>query len=94
MKERVKAECECAYYCTLDVGMMNLTGHQENCKHRGSDVKTLRVLVEQLVRGMEVWAADEDGVHDDAWEAYKKGKALLMEPVKEEKDRDGGFCHH
>lgn len=75
--------CDCKYRCTLDVGMMCLTGHQENCEHRGNDKETLRKLVTDLVRGMEAWAADEDNaIHDDAWAAYKRGKSLLVEPVE------------
>ena len=81
----VKPVCECAFNCTLDIGMMALTGHQENCKHRGNDIETLRSLVEELVRGMERWASDEDGIHNDAWDSYIKGKALLIEPVPHEK---------
>ena len=41
-----------------------------------ADAETLRIIT-GLVRGIECWAADEDGVHDDCWESYRKAKGLL-----------------
>ena len=39
-------------------------------------------LILRLVRGMESWAADEDGVHPGAWPAYADAKLGLGEKVK------------
>jgi len=74
--------CKCVDWESLDIGMMTLTGHHENCEHRGNDKETLRTLVVDLVRGMEQWSSDEDGIHPQAWQAYIKGKALMVEPVE------------
>lgn len=38
-------------------------------------------LVRDLVRGMEWWARQEDGIPAELWPVYARGKALLGEPV-------------
>ena len=53
--------------------------HFQDCPHFGPH---LRELIEGLVRGMEEWAADEDGIHKEAWGAYQHAKIALGEPVK------------
>jgi hypothetical protein len=52
-------------------------------------------IIEGLVRGLETWARDEDGVHYGAWEAYVEGKKFLGEAVPSgmdgaRADDDGG----
>lgn len=54
-----------------------MTGHHEACPQRGSIVKAAQTIIAALVKGMENWAADEDGIHPDAWEAYKRGKVAI-----------------
>ena len=73
--------CECVNWCSSDVGMVMLTGHHERCTRRGDDSRTLRKLVVDLVRGMEKWADEEDGVYGEAWDAYRRGKAMMLEFV-------------
>lgn len=34
-------------------------------------------LIEALVKGIEAWSADEDGVHPDCYAAYQKAKQFL-----------------
>ena len=36
-------------------------------------------IITSLVRGIESWASDEDGVHDDCWEAYQRAKFYIGE---------------
>ena len=57
-----------------------LLTHHADCWQFGIE---LRVLVEGLVDGMEAWAADEDGIHPDALEAYEMAKLSLGEPMEE-----------
>jgi hypothetical protein len=33
-------------------------------------------LISDLAKGIEAWAADEDGVHDAVFEAYQKAKRM------------------
>ena len=53
-------------------------------------VEHAREIIQGLTDAMELWAADEDGIHPDAWEAYQKAKAALMQPVdtKDESDNE------
>lgn len=30
----------------------------------------VRALLDSLIKGIESWAEDEDGVHPDCWQAY------------------------
>lgn len=41
----------------------------------------IRELIGGLVRGLESWAADEDGIHPEAWTWYERAKLALGEPV-------------
>lgn len=58
-----------------------LLAHLPDCPHFGGQ---LRELIEALVRGMESWAADEDGIHDAVWDAYAEAKAALGDQVTRE----------
>ena len=69
-------KCECENWATADVGMMAITGHQENCKHRPSEVESLRKLIRELAKGIEEWGNEEDGIYPPVWEAYKNAKLL------------------
>jgi len=55
-----------------------LCGHHERCKLGGPEqqVAALLDLVQQLARGIEKWAAEEDGVYDAAWKPYCTAKLL------------------
>lgn len=75
-KTPAELECECANWCDIDHRIRLLTGHHANCSHGGSPLNAALALIDDLAKGMESWAADEDGVHYDAWEAYRKAKAL------------------
>jgi len=66
---------------THDGSFPLLLPHFADCHEFGQD---LRTLIEGLVRGMESWAADEDGIHPDAWQAYQRAKLAIGEPVNTE----------
>ena len=62
---------------------MLLTEHHENCPKcdvRGDAINQIR----DLIRGIEAWASDEDGVHPECWEAYKRAKLSIGEFATEE----------
>lgn len=40
-----------------------------------------RALILKLVKGIEDWASQEDGIPDDLWETYAHAKAVLGEPI-------------
>lgn len=54
--------------------------HHKDCKHY-NPIKDATELITRLVRGMEAWASDEDGVHYEAWDAYRDAKMGIGEPV-------------
>ena len=69
--------CECLNMASKNILMTALAGHHENCKHRKSDKEILTALIRDLVYGIDCWSTDEDGVHPDCWEAYKKALTFL-----------------
>ena len=71
------AGCECMHWASARLDIQVLTGHHENCPKGGNLEESYKRLVAALVKGMENWAADEDGIHPDAWEAYKRGKCVI-----------------
>lgn len=82
MMEKEKL-CKCNNWASLDLMMMILCDHHENCEKRPSDREILKNVVTEFVRGIEAWSNDEDGVHPEVWEIYKKGKFFIGEPIKE-----------
>ena len=78
VKERKDGEmsCECLTWATLDVRHQLLTGHHERCPHRPDALTAALELIAEMAHGMELWAADEDGIHPDAWKSYIQAKAL------------------
>lgn len=74
----MSVECECTYWCDLDMRARLLTGHHANCfeGRPQAQVAAAMRLIAELASGMESWAADEDGIHPDCWMPYCKAKAL------------------
>lgn len=59
--------------------VLALTGHYPNCPLFSADIFTIRAvdLIEELAKGIEAWAEDEDGVHPEVWDAYQEAKAVI-----------------
>jgi hypothetical protein len=79
--------CECHTWCTDRHDIMQLTGHHINCPTCPPNRdKAWKGLISKLINGIRSWAADEDGVHPDCWEAFREsvficeGKVLSDEP--------------
>ena len=70
------SRCECQDWCDPDVKHRLLTGHHWNCPNGKSATKAALELISELAKSMEAWAADEDGIHPEAWESYRRAKAL------------------
>jgi len=73
--------CECQNWADdgRDYPYMLLTGHHYRCQDRDNRVgmKNALEVIKDLVKAMETWGADCDGVHPQAWEIYKKAKIIL-----------------
>ncbi len=67
-------DCECYNWCRL--GLSFNPKHHPNCKHY-SPLNDAASVIKALLKGIEAWAGDEDGVHPDCWEAYKRAKCSV-----------------
>lgn len=72
-------------HCSNWAHELLVAGHHVNCEmfDRTGFVKA----VYALIAGMEAWAADEDGVHSDAWKSYVEGCRLIGKEVKTTDDQ-------
>jgi len=66
-------DCECRNWARMESGM--LTEHHQKCAYYAGEVTA---MVEELVKGIEAWAHDEDGVHPSCVDAYEKAKSTLV----------------
>ena len=51
-----------------------------------------RLLVENLMVGVSKWAADEDGIHPDAFEPYRELMEYIRQPCKWDEDNQEWVC--
>lgn len=72
----VEPLCECKNWARN--GMLPFTEHHANCPKLNLSKESVQ-LVKRLVKGMEAWGQDCDGIHPEAWEAYKAGKVFVGE---------------
>lgn len=73
--------CPCEFWCSTRLDIVLLTGHNENCVHSRDRLEKAEDMIRSLVRGIESWAAQEDGIPDSMWDDFCKAKAVLGEPV-------------
>jgi hypothetical protein len=67
------SECECVNWCRdgLHVPEEILAGHHFRCpKHDAEFRRRSLELIAQLYHAMREWGAQEDGVPDEAWDAW------------------------
>jgi hypothetical protein len=81
--ENEKCEvCQCAFWANHDLPFTVLTGHHPECR-KGPDAMTAaKDLLRTLTKGMEFWAAQEDGIPEEIWEAYARAKMVIGERVE------------
>lgn len=77
--------CECVNWA--QAGGLPRWSHHETCPKLDKD-KDAEAILRRLCAGIEAWAADEDGVHPECWQAYRDAKAMLMEFVEDREDGD------
>lgn len=76
--EPTPTDCECMDWGRN--GLTLLTGHHRHCPKYRIDAEGMRLL-RNLLDGIEEWAADEDGVHWECWDAYRQACLALGRPV-------------
>ena len=81
--------CDCLRWAQTDFVHFAITGHHPDCPHSPSVANEAFGIIKELVTAMEAWAADEDGVHPDAWGIYCESKMMVCPgwmPPKEDSD--------
>jgi hypothetical protein len=75
--------CKCSYFA--QDGQLLMLGHLHHpgCEYAdGSRERVAAKIIRDLVKGIDNWAADEDGdVHADCWKAYKAARYAIGDPV-------------
>jgi hypothetical protein len=72
--------CECVTWAREFTGPF-LTDHHPNCPEFDM-AKDAAGIIRDLVHAMEAWGHEEDGIPDDCWEAYVKGKLSIGEEAR------------
>lgn len=79
MSTNTPVDCDC-----LNMGRDGtvplMTTHMPDCPNYFPEIRS---VLTDLVRGIESWAAEEDGVYPEVWDAYCRAKFMIGEPVKE-----------
>jgi hypothetical protein len=76
-------DCECLRMTSMDVRAEILTRHHENCPKNPGALAAVQALLTELVRGIERWGREEDGIPGDLWGPYAQAKTLIGESVPE-----------
>lgn len=71
--------CKCKGWCSD--GRPPLTNHHRHCQSY-DPVGDALALTAALIKGIEDWAADCDGVHPDAWDAYCRAVLFVGDLAK------------
>lgn len=67
-------ECDCKNWA-FD-GIVPMLSHHRRCTSY-SPVSELTEMLKELVKGIESWGGEEDGIYEGVYEAYKKAKIAL-----------------
>jgi hypothetical protein len=76
-------ECECKEWARDHIVLM--TEHHPNCPKYNVEAEA-KAHIEALLRGIIIWANDEDGVHYQCFDAFRSAAYFIGKPelVKEE----------
>ena len=70
-------ECECKYWARDNI--LLVTEHHQNCRHYNPEQEA-RERIEALLTGIVAWAADEDGIHDACFDAFRDAAYFIGRP--------------
>ena len=66
----------CGSWACEDVRRVLLTGHHPRCPKAPDALGEAFKLIAELATALRAWGAEEDGIPDMAWGAYRKAMAL------------------
>ena len=69
--------CECRHWARDKV--MLLTKHHPNCTWYNPE-QDARGIISDLLNGITAWARDEDGVHDQCFDAFRTAAYFIGRP--------------
>lgn len=77
MSNRDVTSCECYGRTRVSIGL--LTEHAPQCRRRDDEIVA---KLRALIRGIEKWAAEEDGIPEDMFGAYEDCRRMLLPEKK------------
>jgi len=66
--------CECANWARD--GSLPILSHHHRCEHY-RPIPELVEIIQNLIKGIESWGSEEDGIYDGCWVAYEKAKIIV-----------------
>jgi len=75
MKETEYLKCECEDWARDDGWFSK---HHPNCE-KYDPAGDAKIMITKLLRGIEAWAGDEDGVHPAVFRSYREAKIMMGE---------------
>ncbi len=76
-------DCECKHWARTD--QLLVTTHHRNCPKynglKGVEAECFHTIV-WLLEGIQAWANDEDGIHPDCYEAFKRAACFVGQPYR------------
>ena len=76
LKEKEMFECKCMNWARDNV--LLLTKHHPKCPKYNVEAEA-KQIIKALIKGIDHWASDEDGVHDACWPAYQSAKFFIKD---------------
>lgn len=70
-------DCECITWARDNV--LLLTSHHPRCPKYNLEAEA-KAHIEALLKGIMIWAHDEDGVHDQCFEAFRSAAYFIGKP--------------
>ena len=70
--------CRCREWARTNSKIV--TEHHPNCSLYNPEGDAKKII-EDLLKGVEAWASDEDGIHDGCWKAYEQAKKFVYQPL-------------
>ena len=70
-------------------GILPLTEHHKQCPQYNLEADSVTIVL-ALIKGIEDWASEEDGVYPKAWDAYCQALAFVgqMDKLRRAKESE------